>query len=252
VVDVTAAVQIGECTSASAREPYNGLIDDVRVYTRALTASDITELSGTLPGQATSPNPSDGATGVALNPTLSWTAGSLATSHDVYFGTISPGTPRGNQPGTTYNPPECPLTASSTYFWRIDEKNGAGTTTGVVWSFTTGTGIPLAHYTFNGNANNSGSGGAPLNGTLEGGARLVDNVLVMDGGPTSAVNCTNNALWNGITSSLSIAAWIKPDLAAMPLGWERIVSKGAEGGVNGYSWILQRNGSSDQKDSSQY
>ena len=47
----------------------------------------------------------------------------------------------GNQAGTTYNPGT--LTANATYYWRIDEKNANGTTTGTVWSFTTTT-QPLA------------------------------------------------------------------------------------------------------------
>jgi len=87
------------------------------------------------PRQATNPNPANAATDIANNATLSWTAGANATSHDVYFGTISPGTFRGNQPGTTYNPGA--LTPGTAYFWRIDEKNAIATTTGTVWSFTT-------------------------------------------------------------------------------------------------------------------
>ena len=54
-----------------------------------------------LPGKATSPNPANGATAVSTTNDLSWTAGTGATSHDVYFGTTSPGTFRGNQTGTT-------------------------------------------------------------------------------------------------------------------------------------------------------
>ncbi|MGA2071725.1 MAG: hypothetical protein ABSG97_10285, partial [Sedimentisphaerales bacterium] len=57
------------------------------------------------------------------------------TSHDVYFGTASPGTSQGNQAGTTFNPGT--LANATTYYWRIDEKNAGGTATGDVWSFTT-------------------------------------------------------------------------------------------------------------------
>ena len=87
------------------------------------------------PGQATNPNPAASATGVSTNPTLSWTAGSGAISHDVYFGTASPGTFIGNQSAATYTPGI--LASNTTYYWRIDEKNSYGTTTGNVWSFTT-------------------------------------------------------------------------------------------------------------------
>ncbi len=96
---------------------------------------------GSAPSKATSPSPSNSATGVSLTADLSWTAGSGATSHDVYFGTDSTpdsGESKGNQSGTTYDPGT--LNASTTYYWRIDEVNSSGTTTGDVWSFTTGTG----------------------------------------------------------------------------------------------------------------
>jgi hypothetical protein len=89
----------------------------------------------TPPSAATNPNPANSATGVAITATLSWTAGAGATSHDVYFGTSSPGTFRGNQSGTTYNPGS--LAYNTTYYWRINEVNASGTTTGTVWSFTT-------------------------------------------------------------------------------------------------------------------
>jgi len=88
-----------------------------------------------LPGQATSPSPADLATGVSVIADLGWTAGSSATSHDVYFGTFSPGNFQRNQTAATFDPGT--LDSNATYYWRIDEKNASGTTTGNVWSFTT-------------------------------------------------------------------------------------------------------------------
>jgi hypothetical protein len=86
--------------------------------------------------QAANPSPSNGDTGVATNATLSWTAGAGAVSHDVYFGTTSPGTFQGNQTALSFDP--CTLAANTTYYWRIDEKDGSdNTTTGEVWNFTT-------------------------------------------------------------------------------------------------------------------
>ncbi len=90
------------------------------------------------PGAATNPSPSNGATGVSTSMAVSWTAGSDADSHDVYFGTDSTpdaGEFQGGQAGTNFNPGT--LAASTTYYWRIDEVNTNGTTTGSVWSFTT-------------------------------------------------------------------------------------------------------------------
>src|SRR5205085_754557 len=55
------------------------------------------------PGTPTSPNPSNGSSGVSTTPTLSWTA-TNATSYDVQFGTVNPPTTvvSNDQPGTSY------------------------------------------------------------------------------------------------------------------------------------------------------
>ncbi|MHC4086351.1 MAG: metallophosphoesterase [Planctomycetota bacterium] len=90
------------------------------------------------PDPATSPNPANGATDISVFADITWNAGALAESHDVYFGTnATPGAGefQGNQTGTTYDPGN--LTASTTYYWRIDEVNPVGITTGTVWSYTT-------------------------------------------------------------------------------------------------------------------
>lgn len=88
------------------------------------------------PTKASAPDPADGATKVLVNDlVLSWTAGTGAESHDVYFGTVNPPPSIGNQAGSTYEPSS--LDAETTYFWRVDEVNIGGTTEGDVWSFTT-------------------------------------------------------------------------------------------------------------------
>jgi hypothetical protein len=90
----------------------------------------------TTTGQATNPSPANNATGVATDAILSWTASDYAVSHDVYFGTISPGTFQQNQTETTFDP--CALTPSTTHYWRIDEvTESLGTITGTIWDFTT-------------------------------------------------------------------------------------------------------------------
>ena len=87
------------------------------------------------PAQVGNPSPAHGAMDVPLTSTLSWGSASGATSYDVYFGTSAPGTFRGNQSGTTFDPG--PLTRSTQYTWRIDALNSAGTTGGIPWTFTT-------------------------------------------------------------------------------------------------------------------
>ncbi len=87
------------------------------------------------PGQASGPNPPDGAVGVSLTPDLTWTAAPFVTSHDVYFGTDSSPPFAGNQSSTTFQPGN--LQYSTTYYWRINERNKWGTITGQLWHFTT-------------------------------------------------------------------------------------------------------------------
>ena len=98
-------------------------------------ASAQTLQPGDPPGQATDPNPADGQTGVnRKNVILNFTAGTDATSHDIYLGTTNPPPFVQNQTGTTYDPPGN-LFKNTWYYWRIDEVNADGTTTGVIWSF---------------------------------------------------------------------------------------------------------------------
>jgi len=88
-----------------------------------------------LPAPASNPNPANDAFSVGLNADLSWTAGSRATSHDVYFGPTSPGTFRGNQTAETFDTGT--MDKGTMYYWRIDEVNAWGKTTGTLWYFTT-------------------------------------------------------------------------------------------------------------------
>ncbi|MHC4737465.1 MAG: hypothetical protein ACYS9Y_01025, partial [Planctomycetota bacterium] len=121
-------------------ETYYWRIDEINGS--GTTTGDVwsftTEAGAGPPGQASNPSPADSATDVSLTADLSWTAGSGATSHDVYFGTSSPGASQGNQTETTFDPGT--MDADTTHYWRIDEVNAYGTTTGAVWNFTTGSG----------------------------------------------------------------------------------------------------------------
>ncbi|OHB47937.1 MAG: hypothetical protein A2Y10_01985 [Planctomycetes bacterium GWF2_41_51] len=66
---------------------------------------------------------------------LTWAAGAGATSHIVYFGTTNP--PPQIIEQTELSFPTDPLNINTTYYWRIDEKNSTGITSGQVLSFTT-------------------------------------------------------------------------------------------------------------------
>ena len=93
-------------------------------------------------GGASNPTPTNGATGIGLTSSLSWTAGSNAALHAVYLGTSSnavavatPASPQflGLVTNTTFSPT---LFANVPNYWRVDEIAGINTNTGAVWAFS--------------------------------------------------------------------------------------------------------------------
>jgi hypothetical protein len=133
LVDGTAVADVIDTTHASG---YFGLGYQEFFTTNSNmhgTRADNFSAVGLTPGKATSPTPALIAKSVPLNATLSWSPGAGAWSHNVYFGTNSPGEFRGNIGSTGFNPG--PLQLGATYYWRVDEVGSAGTTTGDVWSF---------------------------------------------------------------------------------------------------------------------
>ncbi|MGB2862711.1 MAG: LamG-like jellyroll fold domain-containing protein [Sedimentisphaerales bacterium] len=132
------------------------IIDELRIYDHALTADEIQVIMNSAAGKlphARRPDPADGAMLTDTWVSLSWTAGDLADSHDVYLGdnlddvneaANESETFQGNQASTFYVAgfpggayPEG-LVPSTTYYWRIDEVNEAEPNSpwkGDVWSF---------------------------------------------------------------------------------------------------------------------
>jgi len=89
----------------------------------------------TMPGAPSNPTPSNGATGISLTPTLTWTS-TNATSYNVYFGTTNnPPLIASNVSSPSY--PQSNLVYGTIYYWKIEAKNSCGNLSGPVWSFTT-------------------------------------------------------------------------------------------------------------------
>jgi O-glycosyl hydrolase len=95
-------------------------------------------------GLAGNPNPADGAADVTVIPTLTWSAGSYATSHRVFFGyssnavataTTNSAEFRGELAVTSFTPGA--LASSGRYYWRVDELLGTNATVGATWTFAT-------------------------------------------------------------------------------------------------------------------
>jgi len=101
-------------------------------------------------GAVSGPNPANGAVDVKPSATLSWDAGSVAASHEVYFGTDAEAVKNATKSSPEYKGAKAlgeesydpgKLMLNTAYYWRIDEVNDASTDSpwaGNVWSLTTG------------------------------------------------------------------------------------------------------------------
>ncbi|MCP4263270.1 MAG: LamG domain-containing protein [Planctomycetes bacterium] len=129
---------------------FEGLMDEVRIYNRALPAAEIQKLAAR--PNAYNPIPVDGTLHEDTWISLSWSPGGNAASHDVYLGENyddvnagAEGTFIGNQTDTFFvvGFPGFPypdgLIPGTTYYWRIDEVNDTEPNSpwrGKVWSFS--------------------------------------------------------------------------------------------------------------------
>jgi len=97
--------------------------------------------------KAYQPTPAGGAKYQDPGVVLKWTPGLSAKLHYVFFGdnfdTITNATVGAPQAAASYTPTG-PLVKGKTYFWRIDEFDGAARHKGDVWSFTTMPDIPVS------------------------------------------------------------------------------------------------------------
>ncbi|MCJ7728553.1 MAG: putative Ig domain-containing protein, partial [Sedimentisphaerales bacterium] len=154
------------------------------------------------PIKAINPSPTNGATNCSISTDTSWSNGGGATSYDVYFGTDSTpdsGEFKGNQGGTTYDPGT--LAYSTTYYWRIDAKNSAGTTTGDVWSFTTQNPI---QYTLSASVVGGNGSVSPTSGTYDAGTVVPLTATPNAGYQVKAWNGTDDDSSKSISNTVTM------------------------------------------------
>lgn len=145
---------LGACNSGISSQgwyqwgyPWSGSYDDLRIYTKALSATEVSALytaPGLLPANVISP--AVAATGVDVKPLLQWGPGRPDYQHDVYVGTDaaqvaaattgSAGIYLGRSSSPSWQISNA-LAYSQTYYWRIDEVDGTNIGTGTVWQFAT-------------------------------------------------------------------------------------------------------------------
>ncbi|MFH1719753.1 MAG: LamG domain-containing protein [Planctomycetota bacterium] len=97
-------------------------------------------ISGDCGDVACNPVPVNGARNVPINTVLRWSPGNSAQKHAVYFGrdiadVDVDATAAGKPDANSFDP--CDIELGTTYYWRIDEVNGANVWPGEIWSFTT-------------------------------------------------------------------------------------------------------------------
>ena len=128
---------------------FPGLVDDIRIYKKALTLAEIQKIMAG--PKAYDPIPPDGSLYKDTWVSLGWSSGDAAVSHDVYFGSsfddVNDGTNetfQGNHASTYFFVTGSPeslypdgLPSGATYYWRIDEVQADGITVhkGDIWSF---------------------------------------------------------------------------------------------------------------------
>ncbi len=142
VFEEPALVVLGTLGGTSNARYFTGAISDFRIYNRALAEN---EIPGTMVIDTTladSPLPADAGDDVLRDAALTWSPGEFAVTHDVYFGTSFDDVNAATVPTasgldvTSFDAGR--LDFGTTYFWRVDEVNGAPDNTvfkGNVWSF---------------------------------------------------------------------------------------------------------------------
>jgi hypothetical protein len=95
-----------------------------------------------MPGSATNPIPTNGATNVTISQELSWTApttGSIPTGYKINFGTSSPPPYVATIGNATQWTPTVALLENTRYYWRVIPTNNQGDAADcAIWYFNTG------------------------------------------------------------------------------------------------------------------
>jgi len=121
----------GISNSSANIDYFNGLMDEVRIYNRAVSRRVVIAASG-MATKPFEPVPADGAAGVTSG-TLTW--GRIEGTDKVYLGT-DPGALALVDEGTDGTYTIVDIVPDQQYFWRVDVVTSEGVVTGDVWTFT--------------------------------------------------------------------------------------------------------------------
>ncbi len=228
---------------ASQENYFGGTIDDVRIYSYALSQEEIDELGAVI---ATKPQPADrtivGADGPAK---LSWKPCVGAVSHKLYLGIDKEHyfvdgwvTDRAEVDMSALSKAMPAIQKDKTYYWRADEVLANGNViSGNIWSFTTG-GNLVGWWKLDetDGRNAADSSGNNHTGTIIGNPQWrptggkIGGALEFDGNG-DYVNIGKGADFD-ITKQITVTAWIKVN--RFDKEWQAIIAKGDS------AWRMQR------------
>jgi len=143
-VDTDPVVPAPLWIGAGERE-FDGLLDDVRLFSRVLTPLEVSILNqpdATIP-RAQLPIPR--SSNVVMATSLTWEPATGATAQAVYFGTDSNNLPLKKSGNGSLNQATSaeiggPLTLNTMYYWYVKSTIGGVDSNGPLWSFTSETG----------------------------------------------------------------------------------------------------------------
>jgi len=254
-------------------------VDDIRIYTRALTQEEIVLVMRGDPLMAWNPIPADETVPDMDNVTpLTWSPGEGVSSHEVYFGTErdavegadasdATGIYRGRQNGTSFTPAEALEWGTGPYYWRVDEINNDSTVTnGAVWSFSVADFLlvdDFESYTDNDAGNEAiwqnwvDGYGIPTNGSQVGYVLppYAEQAIVNGGGQSMPLAYDNTAGVRNSEVGLALTAprdWTRHGVEALSLwfrGYAETASSFAEGPAGSFTMTTRSGnawGTSDQ------
>lgn len=179
-------IGLGNLRAYSGRNPFVIVYDDVQ---------DVTVVTVTVPNlnQAWNPAPQNYAVIPSSERTglqLSWLSGDGAVQHDVYFGqdpnevldatASTPGIYAGRISSNLYTIPTT-LVLGQTYYWRIDEVDGANQITeGTLWQFSVSDYISVDDFESYGDVTSVWAGSSSLNTDPEWSAEGTNQSMVVD------------------------------------------------------------------------
>lgn len=221
-------IAIAELTSNTELYIDSILPEDTQYFYRVFAFNDnfisgidgITSVStlseSSLPVSVRGPFPENNSIIIETSPTIMWNPSFNADSYDVYFGTENPPSFIHNQEATSYDPEK--LEKGKMYYWKIDAKNGNGTTNGLNWSFYVKEGLnagQIAHWKLDesGGIIATDDGPFKLNGSLMNMDPAlwypgkVGGGLLFDGRDDYIVVSYNEVL-NPVDESFSLLAWV--------------------------------------------